>query len=250
MIGNDHLNQVMELEASRTIAVLRRLISLAAHRDFSNKDMPVFPVKDDSVISNAETVNLGFFAFDSIGKVERVSSGDVMFYLLYDSPLGVYWEFSELTVGVLGKAVAGHFIPNRFSIAFEETRPDLREDLISCQNSGLWYSRYSKKSVQASLSNTTASVLPFLSTRRTTPSNGKGSLDALDGSNDMIFSFTKSLNKGSTIFSSPYGNLRKKVYHSRRDLSIRFERAGLKYTFNNVKSILKWIPAFAGMTWR
>ena len=67
-------------------------------------------------------------------------------------------------------------------IALDETLPDFLEASISSQNFGSEYSSNSRKSAQTSLSRTTASMCPFLSTSRTIPSSGNGNFSVLEDS--------------------------------------------------------------------
>ncbi len=195
--------KVVELSEGQEIAALKESISPTANRNFGDQNMSVLPVKNNPIISNPETVNLAAFPLNGNSEMKRASCRNIISDLLDDASLDVGRELAQFPIGVSGKTVTDHLIPSRRSISFAETLPDFLDASISSQKPGLEYSKYSMKSIHALLSKTTANILPFLSTNRTIPSNGKGSFAVLDGPSKTIFSSTKSFNKVGTISTPP-----------------------------------------------
>lgn len=216
----------MELEAGEEIAVpkdnVMSSINFSAMAGSYNQNVSVFPVKDNSIVSNLESIREMNVGSQPFCKGERVRAIEIELYLFNNSSLDIFGKFQEFFFSKFCKVVANRASPAFFLTSLPETMPDLRDFSSEARNSGLDASNSSPSSSSVCLSNTNPNVSPFLLTTRTTLCKGNKSLNVLEFSKRTIFSF----NKGITIFLPPFDFL-KKVYHSYGNLSsMAYEAAG------------------------
>ncbi len=189
-------------------------INFSAMAGSYNQNVSVFPVKDNSIVSNLESIREMNVGSQPFCKGERVRAIKIELYLFNNSSLDIFGKFQEFFFSKFCKVVANHASPAFFLTSLPETMPDLRDFSSEARNSGLDASNSSPSSSRVCLSNTNPNVSPFLLTTRTTLCKGNKSLNVLEFSKRTIFSF----NKGITIFLPPFDFL-KKVYHSYGNLS-------------------------------
>jgi|GEM_PF-4771340 len=111
--------------------------------NFGDSDMYVKPIKNNAVVADSKSIDFSAFSFYGVREMKWISAVNVVFDLLYDAALCLQRQFAQVAIGMLGKTVAVHFIPSRFSISLADTTPDFREASISFQNFGETYSKLS-----------------------------------------------------------------------------------------------------------
>ncbi|MBU4590562.1 MAG: hypothetical protein KKG01_06525, partial [Candidatus Omnitrophica bacterium] len=215
--------KVIELSVGEEIAAPKdevcSSVDFSAVANPGNQDAIAFPIKHNSIITDLESIRGEGVTGQTFGKIQRIGTHQVEFQLFDNPASDIFGKFKKFSFSKIGKIITNHLRPAFFLTALPGTLPDLRDALSEARKSGLVASISSSSSSRVCLSNTNASVLPFLSTTRTIPSNGNSDLNALGDSKKTIFSSANPFNRDITIFSPPFYNFWQQVYHSLDNLS-------------------------------